>query len=304
LPTPVARSFRLITGNAYIMLLTAMLLWAMNTVAARLAVGEISPMLLVLLRWILACGILLVIARDALKADWPLLKTRLPYVFFMGALGYTAFNALFYAAGHHTTAINMGIMQGSMPILVMVTGVMVLREHANIWQWVGTGFTLLGIALVASGGDLSRLKDFTFNIGDIWMLIACLLYAGYTVALRKRPAASGLGFFAVMAAAAAVTSVPLAAAEFANGAALWPGLKGWLLVLFIGLGPSLLAQLTFMRGVELIGPMRSGVFINLVPVIGPIFAILILGEKFSWHHGLALLLVLGGIWIAEWGRKR
>jgi drug/metabolite transporter (DMT)-like permease len=304
LPTPVARSFRLITGNAYIMLLTAMLLWAMNTVAARLAVGEISPMLLVLLRWILACGILLVIARDALKADWPLLKTRLPYVFFMGALGYTAFNALFYAAGHHTTAINMGIMQGSMPILVMVTGVMVLREHANIWQWVGTGFTLLGIALVASGGDLSRLKDFTFNIGDIWMLIACLLYAGYTVALRKRPAASGLGFFAVMAAAAAVTSVPLAAGEFMNGAVLWPGWKGWLLVLFIGLGPSLLAQLTFMRGVELIGPMRSGVFINLVPVIGPIFAILILGEKFSWHHGLALLLVLGGIWIAEWGRKR
>jgi drug/metabolite transporter (DMT)-like permease len=98
--------------------------------------------------------------------------------------------------------------------------------------------------------------------------------------------------------------VPLAAAEFANGAALWPGWKGWLLVLFIGLGPSLLAQLTFMRGVELIGPMRSGVFINLVPVIGPIFAILILGEKFSWHHGLALLLVLGGIWVAEWGRKR
>ncbi len=304
LPTALNRSFRLLTGNAYIMLLTAMLLWAMNTVAARLAVGEISPMLLVLLRWILACGILLVIAREALKADWPLLKARLPYVFFMGALGYTAFNALFYAAGHHTTAINMGIMQGSMPILVMITGVLVLREHANIWQWLGTGFTLVGIALVASGGDLSRLKDFTFNIGDIWMLIACLLYAGYTVALRKRPAASGLGFFAVMAAAAAVTSVPLAAAEFANGAALWPGWKGWLLVLFIGLGPSLLAQLTFMRGVELIGPMRSGVFINLVPVIGPIFAILILGEKFSWHHGLALLLVLGGIWVAEWGRKR
>jgi drug/metabolite transporter (DMT)-like permease len=304
LPTSLTRSFRLVTGNAYIMLLTAMLLWAMNTVAARLAVGEISPMLLVLLRWILACGILLVIARDALASDWPLLKTRLPYVFFMGALGYTVFNALFYAAGHHTTAINMGIMQGSMPILVMVTGVLVLREHANIWQWLGTGFTLVGIALVASGGDLSRLKDFTFNIGDIWMLIACLLYAGYTVGLRKRPAASGLGFFAVMAAAAAVTSVPLAAAEFANGAALWPGLKGWLLVLFIGLGPSLLAQLTFMRGVELIGPMRSGVFINLVPVIGPIFAILILGEKFSWHHGLALLLVLGGIGIAEWGRKR
>jgi drug/metabolite transporter (DMT)-like permease len=304
LPTPAARAFRLITGNAYLMLLAAMLMWAMNTVAARLAVGEISPMLLVLLRWVLACGVLLVIARDALRADWPVLKRHLPYVFFMGALGYTAFNALFYAAGHHTTAVNMGILQGSMPILVMVTGVLVLREPANAKQWIGTGLTLIGIVLVASGGDLSRLKDFQFNVGDLWMLLACLLYAGYTIGLRKRPAASGLGFFAVMAASATLTSMPLAAAEYWNGAMIWPGLKGWLLVLFIGLGPSLLAQLTFMRGVELIGAVRSGVFINLVPVIGPIFAILILGETFGWHHGLALLLVLGGIAIAERGRAR
>jgi drug/metabolite transporter (DMT)-like permease len=292
-----------LTNNAYFMLSVAMILWACNTVAARLAVGNVSPMIVVLLRWIIACGILFFIARDALKTDWPILCQHLPYVFFMGALGYTAFNALFYIAGHHTTAINMGILQGSMPILVLIAGALVLRENATPIQWIGTILTMIGIGVVASEGDFARLKQLTFNSGDLYMLIACVLYAGYTIGLRKRPTVSSLGFFAVMAIAATLTSIPLAVAEYARGETIWPNLKGWIVILFIALGPSLLAQLTFMRGVQMIGAVRSGIFINLVPVLGPVFAIMALGENFGWHHAVALSLVLGGIALAETGRK-
>jgi drug/metabolite transporter (DMT)-like permease len=295
--------FQKISSNAYLMLSTAIILWACNTVAARIAVGNVSPMILVFLRWIIACAVLFFIAREPLKADWPILRKHLPYVFVMGALGYTAFNALFYVAGHHTTAINMGILQGSMPILILIAGALALRENATTIQWLGTILTLIGIAVVASGGDLALLKQLTFNIGDIYMLIACVFYAGYTVGLRKRPAVSSLGFFSIMAIAATLTSVPLAVAEFARGEIIWPNLQGWLVILFIALGPSLLAQLTFMRGVQLIGAVRSGIFINLVPVIGPVVAILILGEKFGWHHAVALALVLCGIALAESNRK-
>jgi drug/metabolite transporter (DMT)-like permease len=292
-----------ITGNAYVMLSLTTLLWAMNTIASRLAVGNVSPMLLVLLRWVVACAVLAIIAREAIRTDWPLLRHRLPFLFIMGAFGYTGFNALFYAAGHHTTAINIGILQGSMPVLVLIAGTLAFRERATPIQWLGTLITLFGVAVVASGGDASRLKELTFNIGDIWMLIACVFYAVYTVALKRRPAVSALGFFAFMAAAATVTSVPLAAAEWMRGETLWPTPQGWVLIMFIALGPSLLAQLMFMRGVQLIGPVRTGIFINLVPVLGPILAILILGERFGWHHGLALVLVLGGIAVAERGRR-
>jgi drug/metabolite transporter (DMT)-like permease len=292
-----------LTGNAYLMLSLTTLLWACNTIAARLAVGNVSPMLLVLLRWVLACAVLAVVARAAIRADWPLLKGRLPYLFLMGAFGYTGFNALFYVAGHHTTAINMGILQGSMPIIVFVAGALAFRETASPVQWAGAALTMLGVAFVASGGSVATLRSLTINIGDVWMLIACVLYAVYTMALKKRPAVSALGFFAFMAAAATVTSVPLAAAEWLRGEALWPTTTGWLLIVFIGLGPSLLAQLMFMRGVQLIGPVRSGVFINLVPVLGPLLAVMLLGERFGWHHAVALVLVLGGIWIAERGRR-
>ncbi|MGL4242507.1 MAG: DMT family transporter [Beijerinckiaceae bacterium] len=292
-----------LSGNAYLLLSLTNLLWAGNTVAARLAVGNVSPMLLVLLRWVLACAVLAFLARTAIKADWPQLKTRLPYLFLMGAFGYTGFNALFYVAGHHTTAINMGILQGAMPVIVLIAGALMYRDRASPIQWLGTAITLMGVALVASGGDLATLRALTFNIGDIWMLIAGVLYAVYTVALKNRPAASAIGFFAFMAFAAALTSVPLVVAEWQRGELLMPTWQGWLLIAYIGLGPSLAAQLMFMRGVQLIGAARAGIFINLVPVVGPMLAILILGERFGWHHVAALALVLGGIYVAERGRR-
>jgi drug/metabolite transporter (DMT)-like permease len=302
LPTPLARSFRVVTGNAYVMLLLTTLLWAGNAVASPMAVGHLSPMTLVLLRWMVACSVLVVIARDAMVQDWPVLRKHLPYLFFMGALGYTGFNLLFYISGHYTTAINIAILQGTMPVIIIVAGLLVFGEKPTGLQWIGTIVTILGVAAVASGGDIARLLSLKFNYGDVLVLLATLLYAGYAAALRKRPQVSALGFFAFMAGAAIVSSLPPAIYEIASGKAIWPTWQGWLLILYIGLGPSLLAQLMFMRGVQLIGPTRAGIFTNIVPVMGPVLAVLILGEKFSLHHAVGLALVLGGIFIAERGK--
>lgn len=71
------------------------------------------------------------------------------------------------------------------------------------------------------------------------------------------------------------------------------------MVAFVGLGPSLLSQLCFMRGVELIGPNRAGLFVNLVPIFGAGLAVLVIGEPFGPVQAAALALVLGGIACAE-----
>jgi drug/metabolite transporter (DMT)-like permease len=84
----------------------------------------------------------------------------------------------------------------------------------------------------------------------------------------------------------------------------WPTPKGWLITLYIAVFPSFLSQLFFMRGVDLIGPGRAGIFVNLVPVFSAILAVLILGEAFQAYHALALALVLGGIVLAETGKRR
>ena len=103
---------------------------------------------------------------------------------------------------------------------------------------------------------------------------------------------------------AALSSLPLLAAEVAAGRFFMPTPLGWALVLFVGLLPSFLAQVLFIRAVELIGPARAGVFLNLTPVFGPLLAVPLLGEPLAPYHVLALVLVLGGIWIAEHARAR
>jgi drug/metabolite transporter (DMT)-like permease len=159
--------------------------------------------------------------------------------------------------------------------------------------------TLSGIVVVASRGQLALLAGLAFNIGDVWIVVACLLYAGYALGLRNRPAVPAIVFFAAMAAVAALTSVPLVVAEIVTGRFFMPTATGVALIVFIGLLPSFVSQIFFIQAVAAIGPARAGLFLNLVPIFGPLLAVLVLGEPLSAYHAVALALVLGGIYIAE-----
>ena len=112
------------------------------------------------------------------------------------------------------------------------------------------------------------------------MVIAAVLYAGYTIGLRQRPNVSGLSMLAAMAFAAFVTSIPLMIWEIASGGFVWPTAAGLLALAFVALGPAFAAQIFYMRGVELIGPGRAGVFVNLVPVFGAIMAVVVAWRAF------------------------
>jgi drug/metabolite transporter (DMT)-like permease len=290
------------SGRAYLLLTFTALCWGGNAVFGRLAVGEVSPMALVTLRWLGALGLLLVFARAQLARDWPALRPRLSFVAAMGAIGFTAFNALYYVAAHWTSALNIGILQGSVPMFVLIGAFAAYRTPVGGIQMAGALVTMLGVAIVASGGDLARLATFALNFGDVLMIAACVLYAGYTVGLSRRPLVSPLSLFTGMAGAAFVTSLPLALAEAVLGQFQWPTPTGWLVLALITLFPSFLAQIAFIQGVSLIGPGRAGVFVNLVPVFASILALIVLKEPFEPFHALALVLVIGGIWLSERGK--
>ena len=291
-------------GNAYLLLAFTMLCWGGNAVASRLAVGVLSPMVLVGVRWLVVVAILALLARRQLAADWPLLRGRLPWIFLMGGLGFTVFNALFYLAAHSTTAVNLGIVQGAIPVFVLLGAFLMHRTPIAGVQVAGILVTLLGVVVVATRGDLETLVTLTFAQGDLIMVAACLLYSGYTLNLRKRPAVSGLGFFCGLALAAFITTLPLVGVEMALGEDRWPTTwEGLAIILYVALFPSFLAQIAFMRGVMLIGAGRAGIFVNLVPVFAAVLAVLILAEPFQLFHAAALALVLGGIYLAERGKR-
>lgn len=285
--------------HPYLLLILTTLAWGGNSVASRAAVGEVSAMALTCVRWGLVMAVLFAFNWSRIAQGWPSVKAQWKSIFLMGASGYTAFNAIYFTAAHYTTAVNLSIIQGAMPVFIMLGAFAVFRTPIRTGQVIGMAVTIAGIAVVASKGELATLAQLRFNAGDLMMLICCALYAAFTLGLRRLRNASGVAFFAGLAIAAFVSSLPLLGWEVWSGQVQWPTVKGWILLTYIALIPTALAQISFMRAVALIGPGRAGLFINLVPIFGALLAVVILHEPFGLYHAAALALVLVGIFVAE-----
>jgi drug/metabolite transporter (DMT)-like permease len=290
--------------TAYLLLLLTAIAWGANAVAGKLAVGHISPMLLTTVRWALAAAIMAVIGAGNLKREWGQVRPHLIYLSVLGAVGFTFFNAFMYSALTFTSAINVSIEQAGLPMVIFVVNFLLFALRPSGLQVLGFLLSLAGVALTASHGEVMRLAALDVNFGDALMMIALLLYGGYTVALRYKPVISWQSTMLVLTASAFVVSLPFAAWEIATDRAVWPDATGWAIGAFTAIFPSVLAQAFYIRGVELIGSNRAGLFINLVPIFGTLLAILFVGEQFHLYHAAAMVLVLGGIWLAEHsGRK-
>ena len=292
-------ALRRLYNNPTLLITLTCIFWAGNTVAARVAIGEISPMLLVSGRWALASAILLIVARRPFQQDWPALAPHWKHIGVMACCGFTLFHALYYLSAHYTTGVNLAIIQGVSPVFVLLGAWVLWRTTVAPVQMAGCALTMVGVALVATHGDFLSLRDFNFRIGDLGVLAACVVYSGYALSLRNRPKASALGFFIALAFAGLATSLPLLFWEGFTGRILWPTQTGWMVLAYTAIFPSLLAQLFFIRAVELIGPSRATLFYNMTPVMGAIFAALMLHEPFEPYHIVALVFVIGGVTIAE-----
>lgn len=290
--------------NAYLFLLFTTLLWGGNSVAGKLAVGHISPMMLVFLRWVLAVLIMLPIGWRTLREDWPIVRKHWLVLAALGASGFTFFNTIFYTALNYTTAINVSIEQAAMPILIIVANFLFFRLRVNWAQIVGVVLTIAGVILTACHGDPRRLLTLELNFGDAIMLVAVVLYSGYSVGLRLKPVMRWQSLMLALSVAALITALPFFLWEIAAGKVIVPDARGWAVTIYTAVGASIISQIFYIRGNELIGANRAGLFINLVPIFGTLLSVLIVGETFQLYQALALVLVLGGIGLAEHsGRK-
>ena len=286
-------------NSPHFTLMMAMWMWAGHTIAARLSVGEMSPMVMMGLRWFACLAILVFIFRRKMAAEWPRVRARLGWVAAMGGLGMAGFTFFFILAAQYTTAVNLGITQSSVPMIVMVISLVAFGTRIGRSQVTGLLVSFVGVLVLVTGGSLEVLMRLNFNIGDLLMLVACVCYAAYTVGLSRRidmPPALMLSFFAVPAS---ILFAVCMGVEFWRGTMLLPGLKGLAIVAYCAIFPSMLAQIFFMRGVELAGPNRAGFYLNLIPVFAAFMAVFILSETLYSYHAISLFMVLGGIYLAE-----
>jgi drug/metabolite transporter (DMT)-like permease len=291
--------------NPYILLAAATLFWAGNSVAGKMAVGHVSPMFLNAIRWGVVMVILGLAGRREIAMDWPVIRQRKWYLLAMGAIGFTLFSAALYSALLYTSATNASIEQGGIPLLVFIFSYLLYGTRTTLAQLGGFVMSFVGIVLTATHGEPGRLLQLDVNYGDALMIVAILTYGFYTAALRRKPQLHWMSLMAALCAGAFVSALPFLWAEAASGTLILPDATGWAIIVYVVLFPSLLSQITYIRGVELIGANRAGLFINLLPIWGAFLAVVVLGEDFQTYHAIALVLVLSGVLIAEYdGRRR
>jgi drug/metabolite transporter (DMT)-like permease len=293
----------------YILLVLTTLFWGGNSVAGKAAVGNIDPYVLIVLRWAGALLVLIPFALGPVRRDWPTIRARWWLYLFYGAVGYALFNVLVYVAAYFTSGINNAIDQTSINIFVMLLSFALFRTKVRPLQLAGVALTMIGVALTATHGNLARILQLDINFGDGLVLVASLAYAMYSIGLRWRPKTDWLSFLFASFLGAVAASIVFQLAlgggvpHFMNELPKVTPL-GWAIVAYTVIFPSLVSQMLYVRGVELIGANRASLFINLIPLFGAVGSVLLLGEQLQLFHFIAGLLIAAGIVLAEWSARR
>jgi drug/metabolite transporter (DMT)-like permease len=296
-------------ASPYLLLVLCNLFWGGNVVAGKAAVGNIDPYALMVLRWAGALILVLPFATKPLRRDWPVLRARWWLYLFYGAVGYANFNDLCYIAAYFTSGVNIGLDQVTINIFVMVFNFVLFRTRVRALQLVGVALTIGGVALTATHGELGRILALDINFGDLLVLLASVAYAVYSIGLRWRPQTDWRSFLVATFLGATLASLVFAATTGGGMQQLvanLPGVTplGWIIVAYTIVFPSVISQMFYVRGVELIGANRASLFINLIPLFGALGAVLILGERLQGFHLVAGALVIAGIVLAEWSVRR
>jgi drug/metabolite transporter (DMT)-like permease len=296
--------FRRLLDAPYVLLTLVPLLWAGNIVLGRYVVGAVPPIALSWFRWTLAFLILLPIAWRALRQDWPIIRRHMGVLTLLSLSGITLYNTLYYWGLQFTPALNGLLMQSTAPLLIALWAFVISGERLRLGQAAGIALSLAGVLVIISRGDLDVLMSIRFEVGDLWLIAAILLYAFYSALLAKRPKMSQLGFLAVSIGWGAAMLTPAFVWERIAGPPLHFDALTVASFAYVSIFASVMAYLFFNRGIELVGPNRAAPFFHLMPVFGSALAIMLLGETPHLYHAAGYALVLTGVAIATFAGQR
>ena len=290
--------------RAYALLIVTTFLWAGNSVAGKIGAGHIDPVLLTTLRWSIAAVLIVALSWKRLRADWPVIRKTWPILLAYGASGFAIFNILLYTALTKTSVINVMIEQAGMPFAIFLGNYLLFRTRATMAQLAGFALTFAGVLITAIHGDIAQLLKLQLNMGDALMLLSVVVYAGYTVSLKWKPALHWQSLLAVPCVGAALTCLPFLAWQHLVHPFPWPDATGWGVVAYASILVALVASAAYVAGIELIGANRAGLFINLLPIFGVGLSVVLLRAPLHGFHIVALSLVCAGIVLAEMSRAR
>ncbi|HTY98948.1 MAG TPA: DMT family transporter [Rhodocyclaceae bacterium] len=283
-------------GNPYFLLTLTALFWASNMVLGRAVRADLPPFTLAFCRWAVAALCILPLALPHARSQWPLLLRSWRPLLVLGLLGIGGYNTFAYLGLQHTTATNAALLNSFIPIATIAISWAALGKRLKRLEAIGVLISLSGVTTIVGRGSVAVLANLSLNVGDLWLLVAVLDWAIYTVALAWRPAGvHPLLLLAAMILIGLIALAPAVAWELAQGQRPNFTLGSTTAVAYLGVFPGFVAYVLYNRGVSEVGANRASLFIHLMPVFGTLLAALFLAEVPQWYHYLGIGLIFTGI---------
>jgi drug/metabolite transporter (DMT)-like permease len=284
-----------LNNSPYILLLFSPMFWGGNIVLGRAVNQLIPPVSLAFWRWTIALVIMVPFTWRYVQKDWPVIREKWKILLLLGFFGVTCFNTMLYKAVHTTTAINGALIQSSMPAWIILLSLFLFRERISLRQTIGMMICIVGALHIVIHGNWNSITRLSFVEGDLWMIVAVILYAAYSALLKRRPAISDWSLLVMTFAMGAAMLFPIYLWELSWAEPLKLTWQVGGSILYVAVFPSILAYLCWNRGIELIGANRAGLYINFTPVFASVLAVLLLNESLFLFHFVGVALIVGGM---------
>ncbi|MEW6371268.1 MAG: DMT family transporter [Pseudomonadota bacterium] len=291
---------RKLTASTALLLTVPPVLWAGNAIVGRLVRDAVPPMTLNLLRWTIALVVLLPLGRAALRTGSGALSNWRRYSM-LGLLGIGLYNSLQYLALQSSTPINVTLVASGMPVWMLIVGRLFFKVQVKSRQIAGAVLSIVGVLVVLCRGDIEQLAALRLVAGDLYMILATIAWSFYSWLLMQQRdvpevRADWAAFLLIQVGYGVLWSGALAGAEAAlegvHVAWSWPVAAA---LLYVAIGPAILAMRCWGAGVQRAGPTLGSFFINLTPLFTALLSSAFLGEAPHLYHALAFLLIVGGI---------
>ncbi len=290
-------SYNLNFTKAYLFLILASLFWSGNFIVGKIASSyEVPPFSLNFYRWLFALLILLPFTYKEIFLNKNHIFQNFKLFIILGITSITIFNSIVYYSLYYTQVISGILMISTIPVWILFFASIFKIEQTNLFQILGVALSLLGVLFIISKADIEIVKAIKFNKGDLSMVVGMLSWAIYSALLRKKKHPfSQIVLLEIIIIFGLIFLIPIYFLEmnFGNKIVLeWP----FILTLgYVVLFPGIFAFLFWIKGIDIIGANRAGVFLHLMTIFGAIMAILILGEKFMFYHFLGAIFIIAGI---------
>ena len=282
---------------AVFLLTSASFFWSGNFFAGKIAyLSDLTPFKLGFFRWLLAMLILFPFTYSEIIRNYNYYKKNILLMTFLGFLAVTVFNSLTYISLQTTLIINSTLMASIAPVLMIGFSWLIFKTKTTSLQFAGIFLSLLGAFSIILKGNINNLFNLYFTSGDVWMFTAVVSWCLYSVLLKKIDnSISQLASLQVMVILGLLFIFPLYIIENYNTSFIPTQKIDYLIIVYVAIFASIIAFFSWNKGVPIIGPNRSSLFLHLIPVFSSIWAVSFLDEKFSFFHFIGIIFILSGI---------